>query len=266
MTAADTSRVSFAVDARGVGRLRLIAAERRNAIDAAFVAELGEAVAAAGADPAVRAILLHADGPAFTVGGDMRYFAGRVGELEAALDEMIGPYHEALLALAGGKAPVVAAIQGAAAGGGLGLAWCSDVVLASTEAVFATGFARLALSGDGGSSWWLPRLVGLRRAQELLLRNRVLDAHEALEWGLVSEVLAPADLLPRAEAVAAELADGPTRALAAIRTLLREAPGRTLAEHYAAELEATRECARVPEAREGIAAFAERREPDFRDV
>jgi 2-(1,2-epoxy-1,2-dihydrophenyl)acetyl-CoA isomerase len=159
---------------------------------------------------------------------------------------------------------VIAAVQGAIAGGGLGLAWCSDVVLAAEGTRFATGFSNLGLSGDGGGPWWLLRLVGLRRAQQLLIGGRVLDAGEALDWGLVSEVVAPGELASRAEAIAAELAAGPTLAFAQMRRLLLGAGARTLEEHLAAEAEAMLACACTPDAVEGVMAFVERRRPNFR--
>jgi 2-(1,2-epoxy-1,2-dihydrophenyl)acetyl-CoA isomerase len=254
-------RLNLDVDAAGVARLRLAAPERRNAIDPAWVAQLGEAVDRC--TSGVRVLLISAAGPAFTVGGDLQHFSRRLDDLDRALDEMIPAYHAALEQIASLEAPVVAAINGAIAGGGLGLAWCSDIVIASEDAVFATAFAKLGLSGDGGSSWWLPRLVGLRRAQELLLRNRILRAQEALEWGLVTEVVAADALQARAEAVASELAAGPTHALGQIRRLLRLSASHTLGEQLAAEADASRACGTTAEAREGIAAFAEQRAPRF---
>ena len=252
-------RIALDVDAAGVARLRLAAAERRNSIDPAWVTELGEAVERCRSG--VRVLLIGAEGPAFTVGGDLQHFSGRLADLDRALNEMIPPYHAALEQIAALEAPVVAAVRGAIAGGGLGLAWCSDIVIASEDAVFATGFAKLGLSGDGGSSWWLPRLVGLRRAQELLLRNRVLRAEVALEWGLVTEVVAPDALEARAE-----LAAGPTHALGHIRRLLRLSATQTLTEQLAAEAAAARACGATADAREGIAAFTERRAPRFGGV
>jgi len=257
-------RIALDVDAAGVARLRLAAAERRNSIDPAWVTELGEAVERCRSG--VRVLLIGAEGPAFTVGGDLQHFSGRLADLDCALNEMIPPYHAALERIAALEAPVVAAVRGAIAGGGLGLAWCSDIVIASEDAVFATGFAKLGLSGDGGSSWWLPRLVGLRRAQELLLRNRVLRAAEALDWGLVTEVVPTEAVEARAEAVASELAAGPTHALGHIRRLLRLSATNTLTEQLAAEAAAARACGATADAREGIAAFTERRAPRFGGV
>jgi 2-(1,2-epoxy-1,2-dihydrophenyl)acetyl-CoA isomerase len=258
-----SERVSFHIDERGIARVQLIWVEGRNAIDPLMVEQLAAAIEGC-RDASVRSVLISADGPAFTVGGDLRHFAAHTEDLGGALAAIVPAFHEALLALAALECPVVAVVHGAIAGGGLGLAWCSDVVLAADGTRFATGFSHLGLSGDGGSSWWLLRLVGLRRAQQLLIGGRVLDADEALDWGLVTEVVAPGELATRAEAVAADLAAGPTFAFARMRRLLLGAGARTLEEHLAAEAEAMLACGDTPDAVEGVTAFIERRPPDFR--
>jgi 2-(1,2-epoxy-1,2-dihydrophenyl)acetyl-CoA isomerase len=255
-------RVRLDVDERGIARLRLVWVQGRNAIDPAMVEQLAAAVAGC-RDPGVRAVLISAEGPAFTVGGDLRHLAAHSDDLHGGLAAMVPTFHDALAMLAALRAPVVAAVHGAVAGGGLGLAWCSDVVLAAEGTRFATGFAGLGLSGDGGSTWWLPRLVGLRRAQQLLICGRVLDAAEALDWGLVTEVLQVDELAARADVVAAELAAGPTFALAQMRRLLRGAGAHTLEQHLAEEGEAMIACAATPDAVEGITAFVQRRPPKF---
>jgi enoyl-CoA hydratase/carnithine racemase len=263
MMAAAATRVALELDQQGIARLRLCCADRRNAIDPAFVDELHEAVSAVQREPRVRVVLIHADGPAFSVGGDLQHFAAHRDELAEALGELVPVFHQALLVLASLPVPVVAAVAGAAAGGGLGIAWCSDVLIAADDALFATGYARLGLSGDGASSWWLPRLVGLRRAQQMLLQDRTVNAAEALEWGLVTEVVARDALPARAEAVAAELAAGPTGALGRMRRLLREGTTRDLGDQLAREAAEIIACGRTPEAREGVLSFTGRRAPDF---
>ncbi|WP_372790413.1 enoyl-CoA hydratase/isomerase family protein [Paraconexibacter sp.] len=265
------ARVGLSVDDRvGLAELRLERPDAGNAIDPAWVSAFRSVVeqiavrAEDGGDGRVRAVLISAAGSAFTVGGDLRHFAAHREDLAAELNAMVPPFHDALLRLAELPVPVVAAVQGPVAGGGLGLAWCSDVVLAAPQARFATGFHLLGLSGDGASSWWLPRLVGLRRAQQMLLQGRVLDADEALEWGLISEVVPSDELAARARSVAVGLAEGPTLALGRIRALLRDASETTLAEHYAREAREIVACGDTRDAVEGTAAFAERRPPEFR--
>lgn len=259
MPTADT-RVSLTIDG-GLARLRLVRGDAGNAIDPAMVSALREAVGRC--SDGVRAVLISAEGPSFTVGGDLDHFFMEREDLPGALAAMVPPFHEALERLAALEVPVVCAVQGAIAGGGLGLAWCSDFVLAAEDAKFATAFARLGLSGDGGSSWWLPRLVGLRRAQELLLGGRVLSAEEALEWGLVTRVVPRDRLQDEAEALATRLAAGPTAAYTEMRRLVREAPARSLAQALAAEAEAMERLGATADAPEGVSAFRERREPRF---
>lgn len=252
--------------AEGLARLRLTRAGRRNAIDGAMatgVAERMDRLVAATAAGEVRAVLVEAEGPAFTVGGDVDHLVGELDRLPAELDVMITRFHGALAQLAELPVPVVTAARGAVAGGGLGLFWCADLAIAGDDLRIATGFARLALSGDGGSSWHLPRLVGLRRAQELLLGGRVLDAAEALDWGLVTRVVPAGELAGHALAVAQGLAAGPTYALGRMKRLLRESGPNTYRQQLEAERAAIVDCGATSDGREGLAAFAQRRQPRF---
>jgi 2-(1,2-epoxy-1,2-dihydrophenyl)acetyl-CoA isomerase len=245
----------------GLAIMRLTRAEAGNAIDPAWVAAFGDAVAGcAGA----RAVLIRAEGPAFTVGGDLKHFASRLDDLGGALQEMVPAFHEALGALASLPAPVVCALQGPIAGGGLGLALCADVVLAAPSARFVCGFSLLGLSGDGGGTWWLPRLIGPRRAAEMMLLNRSVSAEEAVSWGLVTRVVKADQLDAEAMSIARELASGPTRSLAHMKRLLRESWTASLPEQLDAETAAMIDCGGTADARAGVDAFAGRRTPDFK--
>jgi 2-(1,2-epoxy-1,2-dihydrophenyl)acetyl-CoA isomerase len=157
--------------------------------------------------------------------------------------------------------PIVCAAQGAVAGGGLGLLWASDVVLLSEDAKLTTAFAKLGLAGDGGSSWYLPRMLGERRALSLMLNATVLSADEALALGLADAVVAGATAAGRT--TAAELATGPTLALGTIRRLVRESSGRSLEEGLAAELDANALLGATADARAGILAFTAGQRPRF---
>jgi 2-(1,2-epoxy-1,2-dihydrophenyl)acetyl-CoA isomerase len=247
----------------GVARLRMVRAEGRNAIDPLWVKELDAAVATLEAEGTARGLLISADGPAFTVGGDLRHFDTQRERLAGELAEMIGGYHASLGRLAALPMPVVSAVNGAAAGGGLGLLWCSDYVVVADDAKFATGFAALGLSGDGGSSWFLPRLVGLRRARELILHNRVLSAAEALDWGLVDRLVPRGELEVEAESAVAKLAAGPTVAYGEMRRLLWRSLSVDLEDQLTAEREAIVRCGATADAEEGIRAFIELRRPKF---
>jgi 2-(1,2-epoxy-1,2-dihydrophenyl)acetyl-CoA isomerase len=249
----------------GLGVLRLDRPATRNAIDEALVDDLADAVQRCAADPALRALLICAAGPAFTVGGDVALFAGTSpADLPGDLRRMTTVYHAALRHLDDLPVPVVAAVHGAVAGGGLGLIYVADIVIAAEGTKFATGFANLALSGDGGSSWFLPRLVGARRAAELYFGQRVLDAAEAAEWGLVSRVVPAARLQDEAAQAARELADGPTRALGEIRALLRHSPTATLGDQLVAETQALARTAGTRDAAHAIESFMAKTRPEFR--
>lgn len=251
----------------GLAHLRLARPEQRNGIDLAMVQALAAALDLVTKEleqDRVRALLISADGPAFTVGGDLRHLAGELERLPDELQIMIDSYHREVLGrLAELPVPVIAAAQGAAAGGGLGLLWVADVVVASDDLRIATGFVHLALSGDGGSSWHLPRLVGLPRARELILGGRVLDAAEAYEWGLVGQVVPKAELAEVALERARALAAGPTHALARMKRLLLDSSTASYHEQLLAERDAIVDCARTGDAAEGIRAFGERRAPRF---
>lgn len=248
----------------GLAELRMVRSEGRNGIDMAMVRGLDESLAAVEDDPGMRSLLVTAEGPAFTVGGDLGHLREHAARLPAELDAMIGIYHDVLGRLSRLPVPVTVAARGAVAGGGLGLLWCADVVVAADDLRIATGFVHLALSGDGGSSWHLPRLVGLRRAQELILGGRVLEASEALDWGLVTRVVPGDELEERAHEQARAFADAPTVALAEMKRLLLDSSTREYPAQLAAERAAIVRCADTEDAQEGLTAFAARRRPSFR--
>ena len=256
--------VEFSV-ADGLAVIRLNRPAARNAIDQALVDDLAEAVQRCAADAAVRALLICANGPAFTVGGDVAVFA-KAGpdELPGDLRRMTTRYHAALQILDRLEVPVVAAVHGVAAGGGLGLIYVADVAIAAEGTRFATGFSGLGLSGDGGGTWFLPRLVGMRRAAELYFGQRVLDADEAAAWGLISRVVPAADLAAEAERTARQLAAGPTRAFGEIRTLLRRTHEVSLDDQLRAETGALSRTAGTRDAARAIDSFMAKSRPEFR--
>jgi 2-(1,2-epoxy-1,2-dihydrophenyl)acetyl-CoA isomerase len=255
--------VLFSV-ADGVGVITLNRPQARNAIDPGFTEDLREAIERCAADETVRAVLIRAEGPSFTVGGDVAAMAGTPpAELPALLTRITAIYHATLQRLDQLPVPVVTAVHGAVAGGGLGLVYVADVVLAAESTRFAAGFAGLGLSVDSGGTWFLPRLVGTRRAAELCLTQRVLSATEAAEWGLISRVVRDEDLTAEAEAAARLLAAGPTRALGEIRTLLRRSPDAELGDQLRAESDALARTAATRDAAHGIASFMAKTRPGF---
>jgi 2-(1,2-epoxy-1,2-dihydrophenyl)acetyl-CoA isomerase len=250
--------------AEGVATVTLDRPEHGNAIDEDMARDLEELATRLAEDPSVRVVVLGGNGPMFTAGGDIELFSTTpAAELPATLRRMIDDYHLALERLTELDAPIVAAVQGAAAGGGLGLVCAADVVVAAEGAVFALGYARLGLTADGGASWFLPRLVGMRRAQEMFLLNRRLTAAEALEWGIVSRVVPASEVDAEAQRIATEIAAGPTAAFGGMRRLLRQSLETGLRDQLAAEKTAIVQASATEDAREGIAAFGERRRPRF---
>lgn len=248
----------------GVATLTLSRPDAANALNARMMEELLEAAIRCDEDPAVRAVLLTGAGAkAFCAGGDLAEFHGLGDGLPAALKRMTTHLHGAISRFARGDAPLVAAVNGVAAGAGMSLACAADLVLAARSARFTPAYTRAGLVPDGSLTFTLERLVGLRRAQELVLTNRMLSAEEAQTWGLVTRVTEDAALADEGRTLARELARGPTRAFGIARRLLLRAAGDDLEAQMEHEARAIADAARSPDGREGIAAFLEKRPPRF---
>ncbi|MEV4421808.1 enoyl-CoA hydratase-related protein [Patulibacter sp. NPDC049589] len=245
----------------GVAHVVLAHPERRNGIDLRAASELRDALIGC-ATPGVRAVLIRAEGEHFSVGGDLGALGADPERLGETVAELLPVVQDAVARVAELEVPVVCAARGAAAGAALGLLWGADEVVVGDDLRLATGFAAAGLSGDGGSSWHLPLLCGLRRSQRLLMGNERIGAAEALEWGLVTAVVPAADVEAEGRARAAALAAGPTVALGRMRALLR-AGSPTLREHLAAESEGILACAATSDLPAALAAFAARRTPVF---
>ena len=176
---------------------------------------------------------------------------------------MTTPFHEAFRILSRIDAPIVTAAHGSVAGGGLGYVYAADIVLAAEGTQFVTAFAGIGLSGDGGGTWHLPRLIGPARAARAYLQNRPITAEQALDWGMISEIVPAAELRPRAAALAASLAQGPTRAFGRMRALLRDTWANDLSRQLLAETEGVKATGDTVDAANAIAGFAAKRRPQF---
>jgi 2-(1,2-epoxy-1,2-dihydrophenyl)acetyl-CoA isomerase len=266
---AETTEAPETIDltvADGVATLCLTRPAARNAIDQQVADELLAAALRIAGEGAVRAVLICGDGPDLTVGGDIGSFTGDhdgPADLGRTLRRMVTPFHLAFEVLAGLEAPIVAVAQGAVAGGGIGLVYAADLVVAAEDARFVTAFGAIGLSGDGGGTWHLPRRIGPARAAWAYLTNEPITAAQALDWGLVNEVVPAADARARAEEIARRLADGPTRAYAQVRALLRQSWDRSLPEQLHAEIEALTATGRTRDARTAVDAFLARQRPTF---
>jgi 2-(1,2-epoxy-1,2-dihydrophenyl)acetyl-CoA isomerase len=247
----------------GVARLTLDRPDVGNAIDVPLARALREAAGACAADGAVRCVVLTGAGRLFCAGGDVAAMRAAGDDLPALLQELIETLHEAILILAAMPKPLVTLVNGPAAGAGFSLALLGDIVLSARAAHYTPAYGAIGLTADGGLSWLLPRLVGLRRAQEILLTNRRVKAEEAEAIGLVTRLVEDAALDAEGQAVATRLADGPVAATGAVRALLQASFERDLAGQLAHELVSMTDAAGA-EAKEGLAAFFGKRPANFR--
>jgi len=234
-----------------------------NALNAEMGRELMEVTLAADEDAGVRAVVITGAGSLFCAGGDLRAFSESGERVSSTLKEITTYLHAAISRLARMDPPVVAAVNGAAAGAGMSLACACDFVMAAETARFTMAYTRAGLTPDGSATYFLPRLVGPRRALELTLTNRTLSAQEAVEWGIANRVVAADALLEEAQALATQLAVGPTRAFGTAKRLLREGWNESLESQMENESRAIAAIARSADSREGIAAFLEKRAPRF---
>jgi 2-(1,2-epoxy-1,2-dihydrophenyl)acetyl-CoA isomerase len=235
--------------------------EAYNAFTRELHAELHGALTGEAADPAVRAVVITGAGAAFCSGQDIREFRELQGPIADALDQTYHPNVRAIRAL---RKPVLAALNGVAAGAGLSLACACDVRVASDAASFVPGFVGIGLVPDSGGTWFLHRLLGFARAFEWMSTNRKLSADEALGWGLVSEVVSAAQLETRVRELAETWAALPTWAVAGTKRLFDTAYGSTLEEQLAREAETQDAATQTDDFREGVSAFLEKRPPSFR--
>jgi 2-(1,2-epoxy-1,2-dihydrophenyl)acetyl-CoA isomerase len=246
-----------------LARLTLKRPHSANAINPVMAEELWLATIACEESPDVRAVLITSEGRFFCAGGDLGSFAGAGPTIGEQLAKMTGFIHGAFSKLARMTAPVVIAVNGAAAGAGLSLALLGDIVVAAKSATFTSGYTAAGLTPDGGSTYLLPRLVGYRRAQEMVLCNRRVGADEALQWGLVTAVVEDDQLLARAEQVARQLIEGPLQAIGGARRLLLASAGDEYETQMEREARAIIAAAKGAEGQEGIAAFLAKRRPNF---
>lgn len=248
----------------GVATVTLNRPAAMNALDVALKTALAGALRRAADDNDVRAVLLTGNGRAFCVGQDLREHLALLDAGDPApLSTVRDHYNPLVRAITELPKPVLAAVNGVAAGAGLGLALACDLRLAADSASFTTAFTRIGLTADSGLSWTLPRVVGLTRATELLLLSEVLDADRALADGLVHRVLPAAQLAAAAGELAQRLAAGPTVAYAAVKAALAFGASHDLASTLELEADLQGRCGVSADHAEGVAAFVGKRPPEF---
>lgn len=238
-----------------------------NALNLEMVADLGEVTSRAELDPAVRAVVLRSSSDHFMAGGDLGHFRDQLAlppeERSPKFEKLIVDTHLASQRLRRMQKPVLASVRGAAAGFGLSLMLAADLAIVADNAYFTLAYCNIGLSPDGGSTWLLPRAVGMKRAAEIALLGDRFDARQALDWGLVNRVVPLADLAAETEALARRLAAGPTAALGRTKALLNRSFESALAEQMVAEQQAFSVCTTEPNFGEGLDAFFGRRKAAF---
>ncbi|WP_439621221.1 enoyl-CoA hydratase/isomerase family protein [Hyphomonas sp.] len=248
----------------GVARLTLNRPDAANAMNLDLLRELAEALLECDESHDVRAVILTGNGRFFSAGGDLAAFAGDLDRLSFLLKQLTLHLHAAVSRIARMRQPVIAAVNGPAAGAGMALAAACDHVIAADTANFTIAYTAAGLSPDGSSTWALPRRIGPARTRELMLTNRRLSAAEALDWGLANEVAPAADLATRTNALATRFAAGPTAAYGRVKELLAASATNNIETQMELEARAIADSARTADAREGIDAFLSKRKPAFR--
>jgi len=250
----------------GVATLTLNRPERLNALGDTLREDLHDAVTAAAADPEVRVMIVTGAGKGFCAGGDVKAMnEGKARGAPRPLMEKVAPGRDrTVLALRDAPKPVIAAVNGAAAGAGMNLALACDIRIASTAAKFAQAFVKRGLHPDWGGTYFLPRVVGTAKACELIFTGDVIDAQEALRLGIVSAVHPPETLMAAAHALARKIADGPPIAIRLAKRAIYHSLECDLRQALEFETYAQNICFETDDAREGISAFVEKRPPSFR--
>ena len=234
-----------------------------NGLNTVMAAELVDAATRC-QDASVKAVVLTANGKFFCAGGDLREMAGFGDQGAVQVKSLADNLHKSISLFARMDAPLIVAVNGVAAGGGFSLSITGDLVIAAESAVFTMAYSRAGLSPDGSSTYYLPRLIGLRKAQEMAFTNNKLSAAQALEWGLVNSVVADDELLKVATEMAGDLAKGSLGSNSMIKKLLLSTWNNDLETQMDEEAAGISQCLSSEDGQEGMAAFLEKRKPVFR--
>lgn len=248
----------------GLARITLNRPKEANTINFAMASELSEVARVVDADATVKAIVLTGSGRFFCAGGDVLEMSQSEDTQASALKRLADELHRAISTFARMRAPLIIAVNGTAAGAGFSMVATGDYVIASDAASFTMAYSNVGLSPDGSSSYYLPRLIGMRRTQDLMYTNRVLSAEEALDWGVVNQVVAADDLDQAANKVAEQFVRASSDSLSAIKKLLLCTFNNSLETQMEIEGRYIAACADGENGREGIKAFTEKRKPNFK--
>lgn len=248
----------------GVARIVLDNEDQRNAVSLGSANELIDAATSLGEDPDARCIVLTHSGQFFGAGADLTQFDGHDTTGDAShIRQLAGRIHEAVIQLHQTETPVVGGVSGVAAGAGFSLALAPDLLVLSEDARLEYAYPRIGLTGDGGSTFFLPRLVGLRTAKEIALLDEPIPPEDAVEMGLATEAVAAEEFEDRLDELASNLAAGPTHALGSVTRLLTESFDRSLESQLAEETDAIARATRTDDFGRGLDAFFGDGEPEF---
>ena len=250
----------------GTALVTLHRAKSYNAFHLEMVKRLAESMVAVALDDTVRGVILTGEGKAFCAGGDLRWAHEYPAELPQAFHELAAYFHQAILEIRRMPKPVVAAVNGMAAGGGFSLALSCDFRIMETSAVLRQAYTSSGLSIDGGGTHTLPRLVGLARALEIAALDQPITSNEAKAWGLATEIVADGESVSRAVAFLGELSQRSLSSFAASKRLLMDSYHTSLEAQLERERDYLSWCAAQPNGQEGIRAFLEKRRPKFNRI
>ena len=262
MTSLDLSTINYSTE-DNIAHIRFARPEGANAVNPMFSRDLRDAMLEASFDDDVRAVAVTAEGKVFSAGGDLKEFYAAGDGLPKLASDMLTDFHGALYRMNRMPKPVVAGVAGTAGGAGLSLVTSFDLVIAEESAKFTMAYTRAGVTPDGTSTYFLSRHIGVRRAMDLVLTNRVLSAAEAESWGLVNRVVPDGDADQAAIDLAKQFAAGPAWALGQAKRLVYEGHDSPLEEAGEREGVAISTAMSKPDGREGIAAFVEKRAANF---
>jgi 2-(1,2-epoxy-1,2-dihydrophenyl)acetyl-CoA isomerase len=235
-----------------------------NALNDAMMFDLRDALSDVEGDTHIRAVILRGAGKAFMAGGDVAMFHAKKDEVADLFHELGGTFHESIKLLRLMPKPVIASVHGACAGGGLSVMLGCDIAIAADTAQFTLAYSRIGTSPDGGSTFFLPRIIGTRKTLELALLPDLFNAQSAKDLGIVNWVVPEADLEAETLKIAQRLSAGPTRAFANTKALVNSTFEKSMHAQLDAEVRAFADCASGHDFKEGVTAFVEKRKPEFK--
>jgi 2-(1,2-epoxy-1,2-dihydrophenyl)acetyl-CoA isomerase len=247
----------------GIATVSLNRPESFNAFDLDMIDSLARRLITLASDQDARGIVISGEGKAFCAGGDLKWALAFPQGLSAAFHELAAHYHQAILEIRRMPKPVIAAINGIAAGGGFSLALACDFRVMCESGVLRQAYTSNGLSIDGGGTFTLPRIVGIARAMEIIAFDRPISSEQALAWGLVTKVVKDGSALQEATRMAQELANGSLHSFGWSKKLITDSFNSSFETHIERERSGLSTCAAHPEGREGLRAFAEKRKPRF---